>query len=180
VAWGRHESRRDDATVRDLELAADSVPDSALGQILAGEALFVRGLAHRDAERSLIEQAIPALHRVVSADPERDIEPVAQVLGLYHKGRLEIALPPFFGRGPRGATALARALALVEAEPCRGQIDPVLAARIEANAKLLLARHAAASGDLSIARSLLHAAMDVDPEGPIAEVAGRDLAELAG
>jgi DNA-binding transcriptional MerR regulator/tetratricopeptide (TPR) repeat protein len=164
-AWGALESARSAATLGALERAAFDAPDLALGQILLGEALVARGVRHRHGGTGLLEEAIPAIHRVISADPDRDPEPLAQAFGWFHRGRLELALPAVLGRSGRGIAALERALGLVEAHP--DAIEPAARVRIGANARLALARHHAASGDRERAGVLFEEAARMDPSGAI-------------
>jgi tetratricopeptide (TPR) repeat protein len=169
VAWGALESARGAATLAALESAAQAAPGFALAQILLGEAMVARGVRRRQTGAGLLEQAIPALHRVLSADPERDPEPAARVFGWFHRGRVELALPAVLGRKDRGVAALERALAaLAEAG---GALDAAAKARVEANARLALGRHWLSAGDEARGKALLAEAAAMDPEGPIARMA---------
>jgi DNA-binding transcriptional MerR regulator len=173
VAWGALESVRSAATLAALERAATAAPDLSLGRILLGEAVVARGLRRRHGGASLLDQAIPALHWVFSADPDRDPEPVARAFGWFHRGRLELSLPPVLGRSARGVASLEKALAAL-AEP---DIEPAARARIGANARLALGRHWLMSSDpaaLERARHLLREAAAEDPEGMIARVAAEE------
>ncbi len=119
IAWGSYESARSAQGLRALEKAVDLAPDFALGQILFGEASVVRGLRRHDASSGLLERSVPAMHRLVCAEPESDPEPIARALGCFYRGRVEIAMPAVLGRQRRGVALLERALALVgeEADP---------------------------------------------------------------
>jgi DNA-binding transcriptional MerR regulator len=128
------------AGLRALERAAAAAPGFALGEILVGEAALTRALRRRDAGTSLLEQAVPALHRIVSADPMADPEPLARALGLFHQGRVELSLPPVLGRARRGALAIERALEICARE---ADLDPVVRARLEVNARMALDKHRA-------------------------------------
>ena len=122
IAWGSYESARSAQGLRALEKAVDAAPDLALGQILFGEASVVRGLRRHDASSGLLERAVPAMHRLVCADPDSDPEPIAKALGSFYRGRVEIAMPAVLGRQRRGVALLERALALAGE-----QADPLIA-----------------------------------------------------
>jgi DNA-binding transcriptional MerR regulator len=174
VAWGALESARSATTLAALDDAARAAPGLSLGQILLGEAIVARGLRRRHGGVSLLEEGIPALHRVFAADPARDPEPIAQAFGWFHRGRLELAVPAVLGRGERGIASLGQALRLLADEG----IEPAARARIGANARLSLGRWHAADGARDRARALFEEARQVDPEGPIGRVADEDLARL--
>jgi DNA-binding transcriptional MerR regulator len=171
VAWGALENARSAATLAALEGASLAAPDLALGRILLGEAVVARGLRRRHGGASLLDQAIPALHRVLSADPDADPEPIARAFGWFHRGRLELSLPSVLGRSARGVASLERALGAVASEP---DIEPAAKARIAANARLALGRHFMTSVDpaaIARAQNLLGDAAAEDPEGMIGKVA---------
>ncbi len=177
-AWGALEiarAQRSPVTgpLAALERAATGAPDLALGQILLGEAVVARGLRRRHGGASLLDQAIPALHRVLSSDPDRDPEPVARAFGWFHRGRVALALPPVLGRTARAVADLQKTLATLAAEP---SIEPAARARVAANALLSLGRHRMASGRADEARKLLEQAASHDPEGMIGQIARREMA----
>ena len=119
---------------------------------------------------------MPALHRLVVADPEAEPEPWAASLAWFHRGRLELALPSVLGRGARGVAAVERALELA-----RGGAGANLrggGARLRLQRHLALARHRAAQGDAIGARAALEAAVEEDPGGPVALVVDAELAEI--
>lgn len=131
IAWGSYESARSAQGLRALERAVEAAPDFALGQILIGEASVVRGLRRHDASSGLLERSVPAMHRLVKADPESDPEPIARALGCFYRGRVEVAMPAVIGRQRRGVAYLERALALVgeEADPLAALTDTTRLAR---------------------------------------------------
>jgi DNA-binding transcriptional MerR regulator len=176
VAWGALSASRSADTLAALSRAVEQAPDFALGQILLGETLVARGLRRKATGASLLSAGIPALNRVFGADPDRDPEPVARAFGWFHRGRLELALPPVLGRRERGLASLARALAAVD--DANGGIEPAARARVGANARLALGRHHAAAGDVDAAHDLFEAAAAFDPAGPIGEAAAAQLREL--
>jgi DNA-binding transcriptional MerR regulator len=171
AAWGGYETERSVSRLRALERAADAAADMALGQILVGEAILARRVRRRDAAgQGFLDAAVPALHRIVTAHPERDPEPVARAFGYFLRGRVEIVLPPVLGRRARGADSLARALAVALDDASADLIEPSARVRIAANARLLLGRYYAALGDPTAAQGLLEEARATDPTGPIAVV----------
>jgi DNA-binding transcriptional MerR regulator/tetratricopeptide (TPR) repeat protein len=177
AAWGAHERSRTPASLRALERAADAAPDFALGQILLGEAALVRALRRRDAGAGLLEEAVPALHRLVGPDLEKTESRIERALCLFHRGRVELALPPVLGRRRRGAEALERALAILSPRDIPG-LDPAACALLSANARLALGRFAAQAGSSDRAKAYFEEAAAVDPEGPIGVVAREELGAL--
>jgi DNA-binding transcriptional MerR regulator len=173
-AWGALENARSATTLAALERAVTAAPDLALGQILLGEAVVARGMRRRHGGASLLEQAIPALHRVFSTDPDRDAELVGRAFGWFHRGRLELALPAVLGRSERGVASLERALGVLEV--AGDAIEPAARARIGANVRLSLGRHWAGAGDKARARGLLEAAAQADPEGTLGRTAREEMA----
>ena len=178
VAWGALEVTRNAATVAALDRAVAAAPDLALGQILLGEAVVARGLRRRHGGASLLEQTLPAMHRVFSADPEQDPEPCARAFAWFHRGRVEIQLPAALGRKDRAVRALE--MALVTAEGAGEAIEPAARARIDANVRLALGRHWASAGEVDRARTLFTQAASVDPEGAIGRTAQEETATLEG
>jgi DNA-binding transcriptional MerR regulator/tetratricopeptide (TPR) repeat protein len=174
VAWSALTAARSEATLERLARAVEAEPSLALGQILLGEAVVARGLRRKIGGASLLEAGIPALSRVFAADPDRDPEPVARAFGWFHRGRLELALPPVLGRRERGLASLGRALAVIDEAP--EAIEPAARLRLGANARLALARSHAAAGETARARDLYEAAAAIDPGGPIADVVRAELA----
>jgi DNA-binding transcriptional MerR regulator len=156
IAWGSYESARSAQGLRALEKAVDAVPSFALGHILFGEASVVRGLRRLDASSGLLERSVPAMHRMVRADPESDPEPAAKALGCFYRGRVEIAMPAVLGRQRRGVQLLTRALALVGEEA-----DP-LAALTETG------RFGRGAGDVSLAARAPSPEASAAPGGPAA------------
>jgi DNA-binding transcriptional MerR regulator len=174
-AWGALDvARVQRAPVAEPLAALDraaAAADLALGQILLGEAVVARGLRRRHGGASLLEQAIPALHRVFSADPGRDPEPVARAFGWFHQGRVELAVPRVLGRAERGVAALEKAIAAAASD----EIEPAARARIAGNALLALGRHRMAEGDTGHARRLLGDAAAHDPEGMLGRIAREEI-----
>ncbi len=176
VAYAACEGARDVERLRELERAVARAPAFALGRILEAEASLVRALRGRSNDGSFVDQAVPALARLAATDPSRDAEPVARLLGFFHRGRIELALPAVLGRRRRGIDSLTRALAIAEDEALG--IDPVARARIVLNAQLAIARARGEASEDDAARSSLACALEVDPEGPIREIVAAELASL--
>jgi DNA-binding transcriptional MerR regulator/tetratricopeptide (TPR) repeat protein len=174
ITWGAHDTQRSAATLQAFERAVVAAPDLALGPILLAEATIARGVRRRgDPQQSLLDEVVPALHRLVTVDPGRDPERAAQAFAHFHRGRIELSLPPVLGRRARGIAALEAALALVEQGDA--ELDPAARARIAGNARLTLGRAAAAEGELPRAEALFQAAIAVDPAGPLGEAARAEL-----
>jgi DNA-binding transcriptional MerR regulator len=131
AAWAALEVHRGAPGLAALERAVLASPERGLGSILLAEATLARAVRPR---ASLLEEAVPALHRLVTADPDSDPEPVARALAHLHRGRAELALPAVLGRRARGVEALRNAKAIAEG----GAIDPAVRERIAMNARRLL------------------------------------------
>jgi DNA-binding transcriptional MerR regulator/tetratricopeptide (TPR) repeat protein len=177
VAWGAHERSRSPGSLRALERAADAAPDFGLGEILLGEAALVRALRRRDAGAGLLEEAVPALHRLVGGDPEGTDSLLERALSFFHRGRVELALPSVLGRRRRGSEVLERALAMM-APGNIPELDAAARAVLSANARLALGRCSAEAGHRSQARAHFEEAARVDPEGPIGAVARGEIEAL--
>jgi hypothetical protein len=176
-AWGAFEHARSAATFGALDRAVAAAPDFPLGQILLGEAIVVHGLRKRHGGASVLEQAVPALHRVFAPDPNQDPEPIARAYGWFHRGRVELALPPVLGRTERGIASLQRALrAALEL----ADVEPVAKTRIHANALLALGRHWMTRGEAARAAAFLEQAAAEDPAGPVSRAAREEIARGAG
>jgi DNA-binding transcriptional MerR regulator len=176
-AFGVQQSDRSAGSLRELERRAAAAPASALAQVLVAEAAIARALRRRDPGESVLAEAVPALHRLVVADPEAEPEAWAASLAWFHRGRLELALPSVLGRGARGVAAVERALELARSGSGAG-LEAAARARLELNAHLALARHRASQGDPIGARAALEAAVEEDPGGPVALVVDAALAEI--
>lgn len=175
-AWGALESARAQHApvaghIAALNRAVTAAPDLALGQILLGEAIIARGMRRRHGGAGLLDQTVPALHRVFSVDPDRDPEPIARAFGWFHRGRVELSLPPVIGRTERGVASLEKALRAAAEDG----IEPAARARIVGNAQLALGRHWKAAGEAARARALLEEAATADPEGTIGRIAREEL-----
>jgi DNA-binding transcriptional MerR regulator len=175
VAWARCEASRSRDAVRALEDAAAATPGFALGEVLAGEVALTRALRRRAPGESLLDEAVPSLARLLGADPERDAPIEARVLGLLHRGRVEVALPAVLGRGARGRATLERALAAIEGREGEA-LEPLARARVAVNARLFLGRHHLVDGRVDEARREFEQAIAVDPDGPIAAAVRAELA----
>jgi hypothetical protein len=177
VAWGRFKTSPGSATFDALSRSVVADAEGlALAEILLGEVLVARGMRRRETATGLLDQAVPALHKITTADPGQDPEPLARAFGYFHKGRLLLELPPVLGQTRRGLESLTKALAIIEAPGT--PIDTVAQARIGANARLALGRHYARTRDVVRARELLEAAASVDATGPMGIVANAEIRGL--
>jgi DNA-binding transcriptional MerR regulator len=176
-AFGVQQSDRSAAALRDLERRAAGASTSPLAQVLIAEAAIARALRRREPGESVLAEAVPALHRLVVADPDAETDAWAASLAWFHRGRLELALPSVLCRGSRGVAAVERALELARGGGGAG-LEAAARARLELNAHLALARHRAAENDPIGARAALEAAVEEDPGGPVALVAAAELAEI--
>ncbi|MFO0761147.1 MAG: MerR family transcriptional regulator [Byssovorax sp.] len=174
IAWAAHETRRSPATLQAFEQAVRDAPDFSLGGVLLAEATIARGVRRRDdPQKSLLDEVVPALHRLAKLPPGAELDPEARAFAYFHRGRLEISLPAVLGLRARGKASLEAALAQSEHED--SALGPAARARIAGNASLLLGRAALAAGDRASAERLLRHAVEVDPEGPLAEAARAEL-----
>jgi DNA-binding transcriptional MerR regulator len=146
-----------------IEDAARRAGGSPLAAILAGEARLAWAVRGAGAGAGLLEAAVPALQRVVTADPELERDAFARALGWLHRGRVELALPAVIGRKARGAAALARALVLADEDPA---LEAPIGAAVALRAHLWLGREREASGDREAARAHFSAARRIDPDAP--------------
>ncbi len=141
-----------------------------LGEILLAEIELVGLVEQSKTEgRGPLETAVPALHRLFSARPERDADPLASALGLLRRGLIATQLPRALGKRESGLRDLDHALEVVIGAP--GRIHPALRARIEGNARLSRGRALFEEGRSSDARLELQRAAEADPDGPIGEAA---------
>ena len=121
-----------------------------------------RAVRVRGRGESFLDEGVAALRALVASDPVAEPDAWARSLAWFHRGRLELALPAFLGRGARGEAAIAESLRLADA------LDPAARARLELNAELALARACLERGDAEGAARHGDAAVALDPEGPVA------------
>jgi hypothetical protein len=140
----------------------------ALGSVLVGELGLLAALAP-EAPAGVLERAVPALHRLFSAEPDKDADPLASALAHLRRGLVGLALPRALGRDVEAATDLEHALAVVLSAP--GRLHPAARARIEGNARLALGRHWLSRDRLAEGNEQLARAREIDPTGPIAAAA---------
>jgi DNA-binding transcriptional MerR regulator len=157
-----------------LERALERAGGFPLGQILVAERALAKLVSvGPDEAKSFLDEAVPALHRLAHAAPEKDADPLASALAFLRRGLVGLALPRPLGRRLGALGDLERALESVLAVP--GRIDPALHALIEANARLALGR-ALLLERPELARAQLDRAHAIDPEGPIGSAAAAALA----
>jgi DNA-binding transcriptional MerR regulator len=172
VAHARLE--RESGDLSELERISSRAGAFPLGEVLAAERALLDALEARPGT-SLLERAVPALHRLFCAEPGSDADPLASALAYLRRGLIGFALPAVLGRGERTAADLSGALRVVLSAP--GRVHPAARARIEGNARLVLGRQLAAQGLSDRAREELARARDVDPAGPIGLAASSALGE---
>ncbi|MEJ7729539.1 MAG: hypothetical protein WKG00_10005 [Polyangiaceae bacterium] len=174
AAYSAYEAARSAPGMEALEATLEEARGFALGRILRGEASLARGLKRPGA--GFLERAVPGLHGLLGADPDRDREPVARVLGWFHRARVELALPPVLGRTERALAGLRRAVQLSN----DAEIDAAARARVVANVHLLLARHLSAKGDEAGAARELDAVAAIDGHGAFGDAVQKERAMRAG
>jgi DNA-binding transcriptional MerR regulator len=140
-----------------------------LGEVLMAELGLTRALERAASRGGTLEHSVPALHRLFSADPSRDADPLASAFAHLRRGMVGLALPPAFGRAERAEQDLERALGVLLSAP--GRVHPALVARIEGNARLALGRARLGSSRDAEARVELQRAQEIDPAGPIGDAA---------
>ena len=166
---------KDGGDPRELEQIVARATPFPLGEVLMAEAQLVRLVAHGPREAGFLEELVPALHRLASALPDQDADPLASACAFHRRGQIGLALPRVLGRQLRAVSDLERALEVVLAAP--GRIEAAARARLEGNARLALGRWYLTQGNRE--QSLLHLerARAIDTSGPLGVAA---LAELNG
>jgi tetratricopeptide (TPR) repeat protein len=167
---------RDDRDPIELEQILARAAPFPLGEVLLAEAALVRLVEHGPREGSFFEQFVPALHRLFSAEPEQDADPLAAAVAFHRRGQITVLLPRVLGRQLRAISDLERALEVVLAAP--GRIEPAARARLEGNARLLLGRLYTTAGNPPAAGDQLERARAIDPGGPIGVAALDELGKL--
>ena len=150
-----------------LAASLDRAGAFPLGEILTAERALAQLVSAPTRSGGFLDRAVPALHRLTRAAPDKDADPLASALAFLRRGKLAVVLPRALGRRLGALSDLERALEAVLTVP--GRIDPAMRAFIEGNARLTLGR---AEGS----RSQLERAHAIDPTGPIGEAAAADLA----
>jgi DNA-binding transcriptional MerR regulator len=141
-----------------------------LGEILVAETLLYAVVGGgSESETGPLEGAVPALHQLFAAHPERDADPLASACAFVRRGLIAMALPRALGKAELGISDLEHALEVVIAAP--GRVHPAARARIEGNARLSLGRALLSRGRASEALRELRRASEIDPDGPIGHAA---------
>jgi DNA-binding transcriptional MerR regulator len=149
-----------------------------LGEVLLAEAALVRLVQFGPAQGSFFEQFVPALHRLASAKPDQDADPLAAAVAFHRRGQIKLLLPRVLKRRGNPSADLERALEVVLGSP--GRIDVAARARLEGNARLSLGRLRALDGQHRQAFEQLERARSIDPLGPIGTAALDEVARLGG
>ena len=164
---------RDGGDPRELEQILTRAGPFPLGEVLLAEATLVRLVEGGARESGFLEELVPALHRLASAMPDTDADPLASACAFHRRGQIGLALPRVLGRQLRAVSDLERSLEVVLAAP--GRIEAAARARVEGNARLALGRWHAAQGSREQSASQLERARAIDPGGPLGQAV---LAEL--
>jgi DNA-binding transcriptional MerR regulator len=166
---------KDGGDPRELEQIVARATPFPLGEVLIAEAQLVRLVAHGPRETGFLEELVPALHRLASALPDQDADPLASACAFHRRGQIGLVLPRVLGRQLRAVSDLERALEVVLAAP--GRIEAAARARLEGNARLALGRWYLGQGNRDQALTHLERARAIDTSGPLGVAA---LAELNG
>jgi DNA-binding transcriptional MerR regulator len=164
---------KDGGDPRELEQIVGRAKPFPLGEVLIAEAHLVRLVANRPREAGFLEELVPALHRLASAMPDQDADPLASACAFHRRGQIGLALPRVLGRQLRAVSDLERALEVVLASP--GRIEAAARARLEGNARLALGRWYMSQGNRELAVQHLERTRAIDTSGPLGTAA---LAEL--
>jgi tetratricopeptide (TPR) repeat protein len=150
-----------------------------LGEIVVAESELLSVMQRSAGAQGPLEGAVPALHRMFAALPERDADPLASGFAFLRRGLVAMALPSALGKRERGLDDLEHALEVVIGAP--GRVHAAARARIEGNARVALGRALLLRGRHHEARSELRRAAELDPGGPIGHAAATaaDLADRA-
>lgn len=177
VAYARAENGLE--TTSELTSILAKTGGFPLGEVLVGERELLSVMQRTESEQGPLEGAVPALHRMFAASPERDADPLASACAFLRRGLIAMVLPSALGKRERGLEDLERALEVVIGAP--GRVHPAVRARIEGNARVALGRALLGRGRQHEARSELRRAAEIDPGGPIghAAVVVADLADRA-
>jgi DNA-binding transcriptional MerR regulator len=167
---------KDGGDPRELEQIVARATPFPLGEVLIAEAQLVRLVAHGPREAGFLEELVPALHRLASALPDQDADPLASACAFHRRGQIGLALPRVLGRQLRAVSDLERALEVVLAAP--GRIEAAARARLEGNARLALGRWYLSQGNRDQALTHLERARAIDTSGPLGVAALGELNEI--
>jgi DNA-binding transcriptional MerR regulator len=170
------ELEKDGGSPLELERILDRAAPFPLGEVLIAEAALVRLVQQGPRGGSFFDQFVPALHRLSSAEPEQDADPLAAAVAFHRRGQIILQLPRVLRRRPNAARDLERALEVVLGAP--GRIDAAARARLEGNARLSLGRLHAEHGREELAVEQLERARAIDPVGPIGRAARDEMTRL--
>jgi len=168
-----HARLEDGGDPRELSSILERAAGFPLGEVLAAEVALIEALA--PARGGVLERSVPALHRLFSADPGADADPLASAWAYLRRGLVVLALPQALGRSASAERDLEHALAVVGSAP--GRLHEAVRARIEGNARLRLGERWLAVGRASDAADQLVRARDLDPLGPVGQRADALLLE---
>ncbi|HEY6561938.1 MAG TPA: MerR family transcriptional regulator [Polyangiaceae bacterium] len=165
----------DNAELEQIQARAAPFP---LGEVLLAEAALVRLVQFGPEQGSFFEHFVPALHRLASAKPDQDADPLAAAVAFHRRGQIKLLLPRVLKRRGDPSADLERTLEVVLGAP--GRIDAAARARLEGNARLSLGRLRAADGQRRQAFEQLERARAIDPQGPIGTAALDEMGRLGG
>jgi DNA-binding transcriptional MerR regulator len=170
------EVERDGGDPDELEQILKRAGPFPLGEVVLAEAALVRLVENGPHSAGYLEEIVPALHRLASARPEQDADPLASACAFHRRGQIGLSLPRVIGREARAVSDLERAIEAVLGAP--GRIEAAARARLEGNARLALGRWHSAQANSETALEQLERARAIDPTGPIGQAAVSELSRL--
>ncbi len=150
----------------------DNSGSFSLGQVLAAQVKLASFGRQQHSDQGFLELAVPVLHQLRCATPERDADPLASACAFQRRGLIRLALPRVLGRHSHALDDLERALGVVLAAP--GRIGAASRARLEGNLRLSLGRLLIPERAAQAAEHL-ERARAIDPSGPLGVAAKREL-----
>lgn len=135
----------------------------ALGRLRLAEGELAKALS--SSEDGKLERVVNALGAVLSVDPSNDADPARVALASLRRGLLLVRLPESLGLRPRAQADLRNVVAALGAAP--GKVEAESALCMEGNARLALAREAAAANQTHAALRILESGVALEDDGPL-------------